>query len=95
METQNIKTSLTQHSLRIAGIKNEIRDLGCTVRENSQDREIWVTHCKTGWRSYVRLPSCGSRWNGLDVVLLETIEECWRDALNIARQMDADWYSCD
>ena len=90
MENQNIKFPPTPRALRIMEMKIKIRDLECECEMNMEMHDLWITHLKTGWRACVRFPSGGLR-RGLETLYLQSIEDCWKDALEVALRMDSDF----
>lgn len=83
METkkQTLKARLTVRNSRIQEMKDEIHARGCVVSFDYQNREMWVRHLSTGWKSYVRYMS-------RDV---QEIEECWEKCRDIAIGMWHDF----
>lgn len=68
---------------RIASMKDEIHARGCVVSINYQDREMWVKHLATGWKSYVRYAFRD----------LGAVEETWEQCRDIAISMDYDFHA--
>lgn len=82
-EKQTVKAPSTVRNARIQAMKDEIHARGCVVSFHGQDREMWVTHLATGWKSYVRYMSTD----------LEEIEECWEKCRDISIFMWDDFHA--
>jgi len=85
MDNQNetLKVRLSLRNARIQCMKDEIHARGCVVSFHYQDREMWVRHLETGWRSYVRY----------EIGDLQGIEEAWEKCRDIAFFMWSDFHA--
>lgn len=82
-EKQTLKARLTVRKARIQAMKDEIHARGCVVSFHYQDRELWVIHLATGWRSYVRYSDLG----------LQAMEEAFEKCRDISIFMWDDFHA--